>query len=462
MKRFIILFSMLLTTAVSSSGQGAPEYGSGMKINVNQDGSKFIRFITWNQIWFRSSQMNPGTTVGGESATNSIDIGARRLRFLAYAQLSKRYMVMAHWGINNQTFVNGGGSGTTGTGPYGAGKKPQIFFHDAWNEYHLVLPTKENKNSSLSVGAGLHYFMGISRMTQSSTLNFMTIDSPIFNWATVDVADQFVRQFGIFAKGKLNKFEYRLAINKPFSTNTALVNATDARKATAVDNSGNSKWVKTGYLEYQFWDNESNLLPFKFGTYLGTKKVFNLGAGFYSQPKGTKSQLNGTLNSHDINLVAVDAFLDLPVGKKERNMALTAYSGLFNYNFGPNYLRNVGIMNVGVADANYKGTDRFMAGAGNAQPMIGTGTIFYTQAGLLLPKNKEKPKLRVQPFAAYTMKNFEALPTAVSNLDIGANWLIDGHHAKITTQYAIRPGVEVTSGNKKSLGEFIMQLQVYL
>jgi hypothetical protein len=119
-------------------------------------------------------------------------------------------------------------------------------------------------------------------------------------------------------------------------------------------------------------------------------------------------------------------------------------------------------MNVGVADANYKGTDRFMAGAGNAQPMIGTGTIFYTQAGLLLPKNKEKPKLRVQPFAAYTMKNFEALPTAVSNFDIGANWLIDGHHAKITTQYAIRPGIEVTSGNKKSLGEFLMQLQVYL
>jgi hypothetical protein len=60
------------------------------------------------------------------------------------------------------------------------------------------------------------------------------------------------------------------------------------------------------------------------------------------------------------------------------------------------------------------------------------------------------------------MKDFEALPTAVSNFDIGANWLIDGHHAKITTQYAIRPGIEVTSGNKKSLGEFIMQLQVYL
>jgi hypothetical protein len=25
---------------------------------------------------------------------------------------------------------------------YGAGKKPGIFFHDAWNEYALVLPEK--------------------------------------------------------------------------------------------------------------------------------------------------------------------------------------------------------------------------------------------------------------------------------------------------------------------------------
>jgi hypothetical protein len=462
MKKIFLPCIFLILIFMKTFSQGAMEYGGGMKMNINTEGTKFIRLITWNQIWLRNSQMNPGTLVGGESSNRSFDIGGRRLRFLAYAQISKRYMVLAHWGINNQTFVNGGGSGTSGTGPYGAGKKPQIFFHDAWNEYHLVLPTKENKNSSLSVGAGLHYYMGISRMTMSSTLNFMTIDSPIFNWATVDVADQFVRQYGIFAKGKLNKLEYRLAINKPFTTSSIPNNVSEANKAVAVDNSGNSKWVKAGYIEYQFLESESNLLPFKVGTYLGAKKVFNIGAGFYSQPKGTKSQINGTLNSHDINLFSVDVFLDLPFGEKSKNMAVTAYSGLFSYNFGPNYLRNVGIMNVGSYDVNYKGNDRVMAGPGNAQPMIGTGNIFYTQVGLLLPKTKEKPKMRVQPFTAYTMKKFEALPSAVSNFDIGANWLIDGHHAKITTQYSLRPTVEVASGNKKSLGEFIMQLQVYL
>jgi hypothetical protein len=46
MKKIFILLSALVTAAISSSGQGAPEYGAGMKINVNQDGSKFIRLIT--------------------------------------------------------------------------------------------------------------------------------------------------------------------------------------------------------------------------------------------------------------------------------------------------------------------------------------------------------------------------------------------------------------------------------
>ncbi|MDZ7933615.1 MAG: hypothetical protein U5M51_01285 [Emticicia sp.] len=154
----------------------------------------------------------------------------------------------------------------------------------------------------------------------------------------------------------------------------------------------------------------------------------------------------------------VDAFLDMPIGPKAKNMAVTAYSGLFSYNFGPNYLRNVGIMNIGSANAAYTGTDRLMSGVGNAQPMIGTGNIFYTQVGLLLPKSSEKPKMRVQPFTAFTSKNFDALPRTVTNVDFGVNWLIDGQHAKITTQYSLRPGIKTATDKQKHLGEFIAQL----
>jgi hypothetical protein len=64
-------------------------------------------------------------------------------------------------------------------------------------------------------------------------------------------------------------------------------------------------------------------------------------------------------------------------------MAVTAYSVLYDYDFGPNYLRNVGIMNIGSVDPNFTGVE--LAGAGNAQPTMGSGNIWYTQAGVLLP-----------------------------------------------------------------------------
>jgi hypothetical protein len=48
-------------------------------------------------------------------------------------------MILTHFGINNQTFTNGG-AGTSGT--VDTVLKPGLFFHDAWNEYAVVLPEK--------------------------------------------------------------------------------------------------------------------------------------------------------------------------------------------------------------------------------------------------------------------------------------------------------------------------------
>lgn len=456
MKKITIIAGLLLAS-MAGFAQGSTDYGSGLKFNLNEDGSKYMRMIAWNQVWFRSTEMNPGTMINGESATSSTDIGLRRLRMLFYAQISKRYMIVTHFGINNQTFTNGGSVSSTGTGGYGAGKKPGMFFHDAWNEYALVLP-QADKKFSLSMGAGLHYYTGLSRMTMSSTLNYLAADAPIFNWPLIENSDQFARQIGLFAKGKYGHLEYRFAYNKPFATNLTPANATSDATAVAVDNSGNTKWSKAGYVEYQFFDIESNLLPYKVGTYMGTKKVFNIGAGFYNAPDATRTMVDSEVKKHNINLFAVDAFLDMPVGTKKG--AITAYSVFYNYDFGPNYLRNLGIMNVGVADPSFTG-QAALAGAGSGQPTIGTGTIWYTQAGFLIPDTHEKPKVRIQPFGAYTHKNFEALDKASSQFDIGANWFIDGHHAKITTQYSTRP-VYTALNQSSSKGDFLVQLQIYL
>lgn len=459
MKQIYLIAAVLLFSAKALS-QGSTDYGAGLKVNLKEDGSKYLRIIAWNQIWMRSTEMNPGTMINGEEATSSTDFGNRRLRVLMYAQISPRYMILTHIGINNQTFTNGGVNGSSGTGGYGQGKKPGLFFHDAWNEYALVLP-QADKKFSLSLGGGLHYYMGLSRMTMASTLNFLTLDAPIFNWPLIENSDQFARQGGLFAKGKYGKFEYRLSYNKPFATNVVPTDAASSDLAVAVDNSGNTKWSKAGYFEYQFLYTESNLLPYKVGTYLGTKKVFNLGAGFYNAPDATRTSVAGTVDKHDITLLSADVFLDMPLGKPENKMALTAYSVFYNYDFGPNYLRNISIMNVGGSNPDFTGT-RALAGSGNLQPVIGSGNIWYTQAGVLLPTLQEKPKLRIQPFGAYTYKNFDALDKASSQFDIGANFFLDGHHAKITTQYSTRPVYTAADKIDKYLGEFTVQLQIYL
>jgi hypothetical protein len=107
---------------------------------------------------------------------------------------------------------------------------------------------------------------------------------------------------GLFAKGKYGKLEYRLSYNKPFATNLVPTNVTTADNAVAVDNSGNTKWSKAGYFEYQFLDQEANVLPYKVGSYLGTKSV-QYWCWFYTAPDATKSSVNNTISKHNINLL---------------------------------------------------------------------------------------------------------------------------------------------------------------
>lgn len=466
----VLLFCLCLFQNNSLLGQGSEAYGQGLKAYLSKDSSKYIRFIVWNQIWARSMENNPVTAINGEARNSTWDIGARRLRFLAYAQITPRYLILTHIGINNQTFATGGASGSSGTGPYGAGKKPGIFFHDVWNEYAVVPAidpvTKKSNKYNISVGGGLHYWWGISRMSSASTLNFLTIDAPIVNWPLVEFSDQFVRQFGVYAKGKLGKLNYSVSINKPFATNQTPTFDALKSERQAVDNNGDARAAVQGYFDYQFLDQESNLLPFRVGTYVGTKKVFNLGAGFYHSKKGTKSvDASSNVLNHDITLLGIDAFADLPIGPKKKNMALTAYSVFYDYNFGPNYIRTIGIMNPSSGfDPNFPAAQRSLNGPGIGRFFVGTGQIWYTQMGWLLPKG-EKTKTRFQPFGAYTYKKFDYLDQAGNYFDVGANIFLDGHHAKITGQYSTRP-LYFQQGNTRRIdgnrGEFLLQLQVYL
>jgi hypothetical protein len=452
-----------LAGTLSVQAQNSDQYGSGLKLGLNQQGDKYVRFIIWNQIWARWTENNGATSVNGVPSNTTMDIGARRLRMLAYAQISPRYLVLAHFGINNQTFTSGGGSGTSGTGGYGQGKKPQIFFHDAYNEYAIIPSvdpeTKKVNKFTMSLGAGLHYWNGVSRMGSASTLNFLMVDAPVFNWPLIENADQFARQYGIYIKGIADKFHYQFSYDKPFATNTAPRDSA----GIAVDNSGDAAGALSGYVDYQFLDQESNLLPYRVGTYIGSKRVFNIGAGFYHQARGTRSSdAVGLAQNHDINLFAGDVFVDMPLGNREKNMAITAYGVYYNFDFGPNYLRTTGIMNTGTLNTAAPVSDRVLEGPGNARVLLGTGSISYLQAGLLLPKFKST-KIRLQPIAAIAYKQFDALKDAGAYWDAGCNIYIDAHNAKITGQYSSRPLYDATTKELKDRkGEFILQFQVAL
>ena len=184
--------------------------------------------IMWNQIWAKATETNPGTLgVDGNPKNSTVDIGIRRARILVYAQVSPKILFLAHFGINNQTFTNGGVPGGGNSGNAGnipvtvdpvtgignssgtSAKKPQMFLHDVWTEFKV--------SNGFFVGMGLHYWNGISRLSSQGTLNMLTLDAPIFNWPLIEMTDQFARQFGVYAKGQLGKWDYRVAVNKPFS-----------------------------------------------------------------------------------------------------------------------------------------------------------------------------------------------------------------------------------------------------
>lgn len=427
-----------------------------LKINLDQSGEKNIKVGLSSQIWLRYLENNPGTAVNNVPQNHTYDAGLRRMRIILNAQLTNAYSIYMQFGINNQSFISGGGSGT---GANGAGKKPQLFFMDAYNELAIIprinSSTKKANKNHFYLGAGLHSWSGISRMTNASTTKMLTADLPVFNFPNIEITDQFSRQFGVFGHGEYNKFNYRVAINKPFATNR------QPGVGEIVDNNQSGKLSFAGYGMYQFFDQENTATSFLAGTYLGSKKVFNLGAGIYSTKDATLAQTEpGVFESHDNLMYGIDAFFDMTIGAKSKEMALSVYSVFYRYDFGPNYLRTNGIMNPGTKDPNFTG-ETAVEGFGNAKYLLGTGNLWYTQAGFVLPKFSNKVKL--QPFATYSLKDLEGLKDIAHFYDFGANLYILSQNAKVAYQYSSRP---LFNGDTKEVltrrGEHILTLQIAL
>lgn len=443
MKKNIIasLFIGLLFTSSLSAQQNAgttPEKKE-LKYNLNEDGSHFVKLTFLSQVWLRYNQSNPGSTVFGTPKESTIDIGLRRTRLQLYGQITDRVFFYTQFGQNNLAF--------------NSPRKQGLFFLDALGELKII-------DTKLSLGGGLTAWGGPSRYASPSVGSILSMDAPLYQQATNDVTDQFLRKLSFYVKGKLGKLDYRVALTNPMS----IQNATAQKMSIDVNSlfaAEPGKLQTQGYFMYQFKDQESNRLPYLAGSYLGKKDVFNIGAGFVTQHDAMwhLSDSGSDTLRNNMNLFAVDVFYDHPLNA-EKKTAVTAYACYSLYDFGKNYLRNVGAMNpangtIGAASYN---------GAGSAFPMVGSGNVVYAQAGYLCKENLFKNLGTLQPYAALQYASFNALADAMVMYEAGINWLIDGNRAKISLNLQNRPiftadgAGDFKSTDRKNM--LVMQMQV--
>lgn len=382
-----MLFSQVMIS------QGSPDYDGGFMLKLDDDGKKILRILSWIQVQgIYNDQV--------DESSSKVDFKLRRARILMYSKINDKFLILTHFGLNSLDASNMSATGI--------GDNSQLFLHDAWVQY--------NMSQNHSIGAGLHYFNGISRLNNQGTLNMLTLDNNRQSWSTIGLSDQFGRHIGVFLKGNFNKLQYRLAIND------AITNSLDVEQSIEYDANGNPLLDEqityyagkkllgskdagkcfSGYLDYHFLDQESNFLPYKTGTYLGSKRVFNIGAGFFAHPNGAVRLEDGNLKGDDVFIFAVDAFYDAPLNDKS---AITAYATFQSNNYGKNYLSSV----------------------------YGSGLMVYGHLGYVLPTNFSKT--RFQPFLSFASHDYDAITDDKTILGFGFNTYFNGHNSKLTLEY---------------------------
>jgi hypothetical protein len=441
----IIALLALLCVSILSFAQEKPKEITELKLNLNEDGSHYLKATFLNQVWLRYNESNPGTLVLNKPASQTFDIGLRRTRFQLYGQLSGRVFVYFQFGQNNFNYL----SQTSGN------RKIQAFFHDALGEYRV-----SKGSEKLILGGGLTIANGLSRFSQPSIGTIATMDVPVFAQATVDQVDQFSRKLSVYARGQLGKFDYRVILSDPFpvATNGTVLPAL-SNNATFAQEGHNKQYQ--GFFMWNFFDKESHVTPYMTGTYLGKKKVFNLEAGVIAQKNATETSPDGgvTKEFHNMTLWSVAAFYDAPINT-ETGTALNAYLGYFDFEYGPGYLRYNGIMNpASSVQPGYAGGSQ-----GNAFPMFGSGNVFYAQVGYLMKNDlMGEGNGTLMPYISMQSAKYHRLDKQMNVVDVGVNWLIKGHGSKISLDYQSRPnydqqGAELISSGRSS--QVVLQYQI--
>jgi hypothetical protein len=79
------------------------------------------------------------------------------------------------------------------------------------------------------------------------------------------------------------------------------------------------------------------------------------------------------------------------------------------------------------------------ANYGNAYPYLGTGSIYYAQAGYKFKNDLLKKQGTLQVYGDCQYAQYSRLGSPMVVFDAGINWLVKGHQSKFTLNYQNRP-----------------------
>jgi len=420
---FILLVLIIGAKAVAQDDLNQPN----LRFYLSDDKTSYAGVLFINQIWTRYIWNNPD--VMGNDMDADFDIATRRTRGIFYTYLFDKVFMYTMLGSDGNSFMAPGNI--------------NISLLNAQTEYIFV-------KDKFHLGFGLNTWNGLSRYNNGRLLEFLVVDNPGFAYPVGGRHDRFGRQLGIYAKGTIGKLHYRTSIAKPFQFGVA-----ESEQIQHLTERINNNLAYKGYFSWQFFDVEGTLMPYMTMNNLGRVKMLNLGAGFYYHPQAMIQPLTNGFEYPDIFLFAIDAFFDMPLSK---GAAITSYLAYNNYNFGENYIRPAGTINVSRANP----AMALPQGIGNSEWEVGTGQIIRGELGYLLPGSGTKNRL--QPYGAFSWKNFEALDDASLQYDLGINWLMHAHNLKWTLQYSSRPIYTMVEDNQKwtsSKGQLILQTQIH-
>lgn len=417
---------LLLLICFSVSAQLRP-----LRYYIDKDSSSYVGMSVSGQVWMRQNENNPGTLINGEPAGDFFDISVRRVRMQTYARINNKTNIILTLGQNNINYLTA--------------RAGEIRLLDFFVDHQI--------HRYLTIGAGQSGWNGVSRYAAPSSLRTLTLDIPVVAIPTVNQTDNILRKLSAYANGQWKQWDYRLIFSRPYAP----------IETTSISNISNFAFANTGiqtaaYVKYQFFEHESLISPFHVGTYEGRKKVLALGAGFENQPRAMwhLNAANDTLLT-PMRQLALDVFGELPVGHKD---AFTFYAAYMDYDFGPNFIRVIGLNNVG-SGVNADGT---FSRTGNAWPAIGTGSTFYYQLGYLWTLSDRNEML--QPFFSGQYSDYDRLGEAVTFYEGGINLLLNGQRSKLSFAIQNRPVFDaISNGNIMEVSRknsFILQYQMIL